>query len=421
MALFAAVLGTSTNVASAEPQVRGTADLEVGAAVERELPEVAAFEVGDAPNAAEMQDIRTIAEQEGMTVAEATDRYGWNDNFFLAVSQVRDAFPDDFTSAAILDSDSVWIGFKADAPRAAEAELSGFFKAFPEIDAEIRTDFGFAEEEGLVALEEAYYQILESEGVRDASAWIDYESREIVAIVRSEDGSQRGMSVVEADVSRIAQNSLRESLDGSALGVSVTVGDGVLGGTDSNSRHYGGELTNPGCTSGFTVRTNSSTSGSRGVTTAGHCSNSQNEDGALTYQAGHVGANGDFQWHTGPDIVRDDFYSGNTTITENNLRDVSGIQEMGVGGSVCKNGRTNHKSCQQVRNTNVCSGSVCRLTQMGERLAAGGDSGGPIFWGNTAYGFHRGWHYSPSWPFDRDLYSKSTRIDNALGVHVATS
>jgi hypothetical protein len=47
-----------------------------------------------------------------------------------------------------------------------------------------------------------------------------------------------------------------------------------------------------------------------------------------------------------------------------------------------------------------------------------GDSGGPFYWGNTAYGFDCCWRYDPIWPFDRDLFSRADRLDDALGVWV---
>ncbi|MDH5278140.1 MAG: S1 family peptidase, partial [Actinomycetota bacterium] len=87
----------------------------------------------------------------------------------------------------------------------------------------------------------------------------------------------------------------------------------------------------------------------------------------------------------------------------------------------CKNGATNHASCQEVRSLNECRSAYCNLVEMGARLAAGGDSGGPIYWGNTAYGLHEGWKYDPAPPFDRDLFSRADRIDNALDVWIDTN
>lgn len=64
------------------------------------------------------------------------------------------------------------------------------------------------------------------------------------------------------------------------------------------------------------------------------------------------------------------------------------------------------------------SGGACNLAQMGARRAAPGDSGGPVFWGNAAYGLHKGWMYDPSWPFDRDLFSRAERLPDELGVAI---
>jgi hypothetical protein len=182
----------------------------------------------------------------------------------------------------------------------------------------------------------------------------------------------------------------------------------------------GGQVS--GCTSGFGTRADSHTSGTRGISTAGHCGNSQTDDGSsLTYKGGHVGTHGDFQWHTGPDPENDNFYSGSTSSTEVHSRDVSGIGFPVVGQSLCRNGVTTKKKCQQVRKLDVCSSGVCHLIQMGEHTSDNGDSGGPVFWGNVAYGLHRGWMYDPSWPFDREVFSRASRIDNGISVFIATN
>jgi len=142
---------------------------------------------------------------------------------------------------------------------------------------------------------------------------------------------------------------------------------------------------------------------------------------ALTFQSEHVGAQGDFQWHTGGATESDDFYAGSSTATEVNLRDVAAVGTPVVGQNLCKNGVTNHASCQAVRKLNVCNGAACNLVEMDARLAAPGDSGGTIYWNYTAYGLHQGWKYDPAWPADRDLFSRADLIDNGLGVWIATN
>ena len=72
-----------------------------------------------------------------------------------------------------------------------------------------------------------------------------------------------------------------------------------------------------------------------------------------------------------------------------------------------------------MRKLNHCNGSNCNLVQMRSHLSASGDSGGPVYWGNTAYGLHQGKAYDP-WPFSRGVFSRADRIDDALGISIAT-
>lgn len=138
----------------------------------------------------------------------------------------------------------------------------------------------------------------------------------------------------------------------------------------------------------------------------------------LPFQAGHEGAHGDFQWHHRNILVLtyDDFYAGNATAWEVDRRDVSGVGAPVVGQSLCKSGYAGFKDCTYVIKVNVCHFLLCNLVEMDHRTTVGGDSGGPFYWGNTAYGLMYGWRYDPVWPYDRDLFSRADRIDDALGV-----
>lgn len=64
---------------------------------------------------------------------------------------------------------------------------------------------------------------------------------------------------------------------------------------------------------------------------------------------------------------------------------------------------------------------ACNLVQMDAETVVVGDSGGPFFYGNTAYGLAWGYVYDPIWPFGRDLFSRADRIDDALGVYINTT
>ena len=382
------------------------------------LPEVAPPDINDPVSEAEMQDLRTLADQSGMSLQAAIDRYAWNDNFALAVAAIREAFPEAFTGAEIVDADRAWIGFAARAPEAARDMINAFGTTHG-VSVDVHRNLGFTEVELQNAIETVHFAVLESPGVRDASTSYDFETGQITTTVVLE--STVSDSVLD-DLRATASRNLTDTA-GTGILDSITISvvrsnRPVIGGNSAHNEHLGGEALSS-CTSGFGTKTST---GVRGISTAGHCSDSQSDDGSsLMFKDDYEGTHGDFQWHTGPKTHSDDFYSGNSSSLEVNRRDVSSVGSPVVGQSLCENGKTTYKNCKDVRKVNVCWGGECNLVQLGTRSVQGGDSGGPVFWGNTAYGLLRGWHYDPFWPFSRDLFSRADRIDNALGIFIATS
>ena len=60
----------------------------------------------------------------------------------------------------------------------------------------------------------------------------------------------------------------------------------------------------------------------------------------------------------------------------------------------------------------------CRLVSMEHYYAADGDSGSRVYWGNTAYGVHRGKMRNLGW---REIFSQARYFDDAIsGMSVAT-
>ena len=150
------------------------------------------------------------------------------------------------------------------------------------------------------------------------------------------------------------------------------------------------------CTTGWVVR---SSGGELGVTTAGHCGNATTyEDdwlGMIFRQEQYSGSY-DIQWH-----------SAGCGITYNNefdsglgIRSVTGSlsrSQQSVGAWVCKHGRTTGLTCGSIDSKNVNPNYVPSGQSTFIRVDAGdvplslpGDSGGPWFSGNTAYGTHSG-------------------------------
>ena len=149
---------------------------------------------------------------------------------------------------------------------------------------------------------------------------------------------------------------------------------------------YGG-LSITGCTSGFTVR---NSAGTRGVSTAGHCGNSQTLSGvALTFRGESYSGSYDVQWHNASGHT----YT-NTIKVSTSTRAITGTRARSsqtVGSQVCKQGRTTGYTCGTISTTTYCASGACtwvRVAGNGTNLSEGGDSGGPWFSGNTAYGSH---------------------------------
>lgn len=367
---------------------------------------------------AELQDLRLMAEQHDLSLEAAIERYGWNNDFAKAVTRARDVSPEAFAGAEIVDGQRAWVSFTGDAPGGALDAVRDFAAEHPDVFVDVRSSERFSEADLEQAVSSAHYAVMDAEGVASATTSFD-SSTSVIAVLVAVDRTDREGQLEQLQavaVEAIAKAGVAHVLD--TVDVSIAVSEEpVLGGSDSNTEHIGGELINgPGCTSGFVVQNEA---GTRGVTTAGHCDGAMTDDGvALNFRQQHIGIHGDVEWRTGPQPRPPDFYAGNANATEVNRRKVNEVNAPVVGQSLCKNGRTNHAQCQEVRRLGVCKDNMCSLVQMGARLAAAGDSGGPVYWGNTAYGIHQGWHYDPSWPFDRDLFSRADRLPDALGVAV---
>ncbi|MCS7017190.1 MAG: S1 family peptidase [Gemmatales bacterium] len=175
-----------------------------------------------------------------------------------------------------------------------------------------------------------------------------------------------------------------------------------------------GGLTLTTCTSGFSVR---NSSGTKGITTAGHCNNSQSYNGVnLPFQSGTPDSGGiyDIQWHTAPGFtVRNLIFDG----TYNRyIFSVKFRANQSVGERVCKYGKTTGYACGTIATTSQ-DGVNVRVDNM---TLQGGDSSGPWFWNNTAYGTTiAACTLSNGNPYA--IYGPVDQIYNILGLTVLTN
>lgn len=186
-----------------------------------------------------------------------------------------------------------------------------------------------------------------------------------------------------------------------------------LGPQEENDHTYGGRLLTAGgqpqCTTGFTIY--NLNTGVRGVVTAGHCPTDLTywQDGVTSYALTHMGVRNnpdqDAQWHDNAVHAEfDDFWDGNSyrdvvnTIPRRNaLGDF--VCHYGIGSA--QGGPIPGQSCGTVMDINHDPGDICGegsfsacnnvwVRVEGPNLACfGGDSGGPWFSVNSAYGIHK--------------------------------
>lgn len=184
---------------------------------------------------------------------------------------------------------------------------------------------------------------------------------------------------------------------------------------------YGG-LAISTCTTGFSVKNAANT---RGVSTAAHCNDAQSYAGnALTFQSADRTGNQDVQWHTAPGLtVTNQFNVGGSV---RSCTATKSRTNQAVGNYVCKYGKTSGYTCGSISSTSYLSTTVTdgqatfirvNNDQGYADLSSGGDSGGPWFNSNTAYGTHVG---TPTGD-DNDAFYMAINYITSLGVTVLTA
>ena len=136
--------------------------------------------IRDAVSDAELQDLQAVAEQYGMTLQEAFDRYAWNDDFSRTVQRIREAAPESFAGAEIVDATNAWIAFTGNPPKAALDIVDEFTRKHSGISVELRTGQKITEAEIEEAVPAVHYAVYKSPGVLNASTSFESATGEIV-------------------------------------------------------------------------------------------------------------------------------------------------------------------------------------------------------------------------------------------------
>lgn len=221
----------------------------------------------------------------------------------------------------------------------------------------------------------------------------DPRTGELVLMVRGEGVDPDGSTAAYLEELTGVPVRIR-ALDAQDADSSVEGGARVVGEGEGGRRQF--------CTTGFVV-----TDGSRsGVVTAAHCPDSviyrdpDGEEVPLTL-AGSWGAQfQDVQVNVGEASYRPLFYADTGKRRLRSLTGVRGRSSVRAGDTVCHRGETTGYSCAEVELLDYAPagdlcGGLCDPTwvTVSGPSCKGGDSGGPVFRGTTAFGIMKGGTY----------------------------
>lgn len=341
---------------------------------------------------AALVDYQTMAEEDGVSLLEVFERYGWQNEFAQVVSKLADAYPDDFAGAAVVtDENRGWIAFKDSVPAAARRLSGDLPKPVTLIGGR-----GFSEAELADALERYYYPVFDHPDVVNAYGSPDPETGLITITVEPHS------RLVEAEHDRLVSElvAIDEEPENPHITVRVEIGEVRF----DQQHHYRGGAhayfngTGNWCTWGFNVVPTSG-GGGHGIASARHCDSASSA--TARYHLHGSGSSGTLtkvrhsQW-SGGDMA---FYRTSGHLVDGgrfyydyqSLRTATTVARPTVGLRLCAYGRGSGNRCSnEVWRLNQCIDGICRLAFTTRSNGQGGDSGGPWYQSSTAYGIHTG-------------------------------
>jgi len=325
---------------------------------------------------AEREDLAMVAETLGISLEAAIDRFSGQELFAAAVDQLRQTEADTFSTVLWQGDDRyrAVVSFRG-APSEAALDI---LKELP-FGVLVRGDARASEADLIDAQTVAREAVAAIPGVAAADSVIDDHNGEVVVTYSLLDGD-----LLATEVARIAASAVA-SLDARlGTGIPLRTVEGFVP-TEHETAIVGGNGFLD-CTAGFAV----TSSGTTGISTAGHCLNDTTYYGGsyAYFEAQSAPASGDVQWHTfnGAAVTNKFRYtsSGGERFVTSAVNPVS-------GSAICYWGLTTGNNCGTVTAVNYCSPSgYCLLFRYGPSTAEYGDSGGPWYFGNVGKGITHG-------------------------------
>lgn len=378
-------------------------------------------------NSYELRDLQRAAEIYGITVQEAVNRFGHQLDFSSRVAQAEANYPSSFGSSELQDDSSgaPTVHFVGAVPVGAVALFAG-----SPVAVNLVADADYSSTERLALVESAHAAVVAMEQSFDSGVvtYFDEQSESVVTEVTRP--SSAGPTVAQLETGAATEMATdHPTLSTPDVEASVLIDaaergslEGLRGGTaigKFNSTYY--------CTSAFPVKDPST--GEKGLLTARHCDNnltrySHHTDTERTrlYNASRFlpESHGDMQYHGANSLekVKRQFY-----IAQGVPVKLTGYAEAEKDDFMCLYGRATNgdtasgkPTCSTVRQVGVSvhyepdyegdeEWNFSGLVMMNDYVSWEGDSGGPWFYGGTAYGVHSGRKSTGLIPTKRSLFT----------------
>ena len=356
-------------------------------------PEAATLE---SPAEALAQDATEYARLEGVSLDEALRRLRFQEASIAKTDALRAEFKDRFAGLVIQHQ----ADYRIIVLLTGNAWVRDRFIAAGGIVVPVNFRTGaMATHEQLVGALEQHQMEMRAVLSRPQGMGVDERTGEIIVRARASDLDEDQLTEKQQQLAAIAGVPVRiRLLDEHDADLSVEGGSRVAGVDVRDGRHYS-------CTTGFVVTDASRT----GIVTAAHCPDDliyYDPDGAqvpLSFVGEWGALTRDVQIHVTSAPQRPEFYADKDSKLVRPLTGARSRSSTRVGDIVCHRGESSGYSCALVELVDFAPpGSLCGgpcepvwVTVAGPSCH-GGDSGGPIFAGTTAFGIVKGASYKPT-------------------------
>ena len=174
---------------------------------------------------AEVNDLQTIANQQGITLDESIARYAWRDDFSRMVTAIEDDDPDNVVHAAITSGSTAQIKFSGSISGSAQDAIDKFKSENPHVTVSLQTgkDPGFTKREAEEAAVGAHFAVMAEDGVQASVTYYDSDAIEIsVTVQMATPPSGEKLSSLEEAAERGAADATRPDITDS-LAISLLV------------------------------------------------------------------------------------------------------------------------------------------------------------------------------------------------------